>query len=284
MDPTYYKALIRRGTAYTYTGQYGKAIDDFTCAMNLCPLGERGSLSKLLDKARSKFLDSEGIEHSSTADRAPPIPPVISAIDLDMAKEIEESIPIVRISSLDEVVDTRRYKFLQMGICETSYTAETFTRIAISDDDDDDDDEQEVVEECNNTTMGQFTRVTISEDDDDEEEEADVDDTEGEWAALVAEGDTASVDIYGSLQETVSSLQDAGHHDEAVSFIRESQQGISSLTQGQRTDLLQALTISLSALARYNEVITICTEALEADSSLAWAYLGRAHAYKLTVS
>ena len=129
LDPRFLKALVRRGTALTYTGQYGKAIEDFKAALDLEPSSTE--IAKLLEKAKAKYRDVEGKDYNDLRETVPPPPPV----PLN-----ERFISIDKIDSLEGILSSlNSSEFLCRGTANVK-AQETFTRIVISEEDSEDEE------------------------------------------------------------------------------------------------------------------------------------------------
>ena len=130
LEPKFLKALVRRGTAFTFVGQYGKAIDDFNAALELEPTSIE--ISKLLEKAHLKFRDVEGKDYYDARRAAPPPPPLLPLK--------EESIRVERLNSLEVVLNRLdSSQLLRRGTAEVQ-RKETFTRIVITEEDSEEED------------------------------------------------------------------------------------------------------------------------------------------------
>ena len=132
LEPKFLKALVRRGTALTFTGQYGKAIDDFNAALELEPTSNE--IAKLLEKARLKYRDVEGRDYDKA--RQAEVPP------LPTFSMKEETLPVERLISLEGVLSSLDSSQLICRGTAALQLRETFTRIVITEEDSEDEDEE----------------------------------------------------------------------------------------------------------------------------------------------
>ena len=258
IDPSFTKALIRRGMARTCIGQLGPAIEDFSAALER----ESGNLdlAKMLDKAKAKFEDVEGRPFGT-----PRVVPSSSTTPQEGR--------IVQLQSRPEEAFLRGYELVTSGKCNVAKTplsepspppAETFTRIQISQDEESDEDEEEEEENAG------------AEDDKESLDERRLD--------AVSVPSSPAVGPFDQLIAEIDRLETAHSLGDALKLIESSLSDAAvSLSSAQREDLQRKQLSLLASLGRHKDVISLCNQVLDGDRTLLWAYIQRAEAHKAMV-